>query len=141
MVKNLPKVLWLLILVSSSLAYAQDISNLKFIIETNSDNPPMQNRSPLFAQETDEIHMLTMGLIRMYQVFVSSQDKSVCNFTPSCSQFGLACVNKYGIIIGGLMTSDRLQRCNFLAASYYSSHPITGKFDDPIETNFLFGKK
>jgi putative membrane protein insertion efficiency factor len=35
-----------------------------------------------------------------------------CRFTPTCSQYGLEAIEKYGIIQGGLMTSWRILRCN-----------------------------
>ncbi|NIA29052.1 MAG: membrane protein insertion efficiency factor YidD [Actinobacteria bacterium] len=76
-----------------------------------------------------------MGCIRFYQLFISSQDIPVCNFTPSCSKFGMAAIKKYGVFYGGLMTFDRLQRCNGLGRKYYPIHPVTDKSYDPIERN------
>ena len=35
-----------------------------------------------------------------------------CRFTPTCSQYGVEAIDKYGIIKGGLKTSWRIIRCN-----------------------------
>ncbi len=35
-----------------------------------------------------------------------------CRFNPSCSQYGVEAIEKYGIIKGGLLTSWRILRCN-----------------------------
>lgn len=35
-----------------------------------------------------------------------------CRFTPSCSQYSLEAVEKYGIVKGVLMGSYRILRCN-----------------------------
>jgi uncharacterized protein len=59
------------------------------------------------------------GLFLFYKTFVSSQDQAVCTFTPSCSEFGILAVKKFGMIKGGLMTMDRLTRCNGLSPQNY----------------------
>jgi uncharacterized protein len=38
--------------------------------------------------------------------------RGYCRFTPSCSQYGVEAIEKYGVIKGGLMTSWRIIRCN-----------------------------
>lgn len=35
-----------------------------------------------------------------------------CRFTPSCSQYGLEAINRYGVIKGSLKASWRILRCN-----------------------------
>jgi hypothetical protein len=35
-----------------------------------------------------------------------------CRFTPSCSDYGIQALEKYGAIKGGLMTIWRILRCN-----------------------------
>ena len=75
--------------------------------------------------------------IRFYQMFISTQDKDVCNFSPSCSNFAIDSLNKYGTFYGILMTSDRLQRCHGMGRNFYTILPETGKCYDPVEHNFL----
>jgi hypothetical protein len=66
-----------------------------------------------------EIQMAFSGLFLIYKTFFSSQDMASCTFTPSCSEFGIISVKKYGPIKGGIMTMDRLSRCNGLSPHKY----------------------
>ena len=77
---------------------------------------------------------LFVGAIRFYQRFISTQDAPACNFTPSCSQFGVESFRNFDFLRAILLTSDRLQRCNGVSTSPYSLDPISGRFKDPIQT-------
>lgn len=35
-----------------------------------------------------------------------------CRFTPTCSQYGIDAIKKYGVIKGGVKTIWRILRCN-----------------------------
>lgn len=74
--------------------------------------------------------LVTTGLIRGYQVVISTQDLPSCNFTPSCSQFALRAINSTGAFRGTLLAADRLMRCNFSVRRHY--HFNGTKFDDPV---------
>ena len=56
-------------------------------------------------------------LISGYRAVLSSQQGDVCNFSPSCSEYGYNAINKYGVT-GLLMTFDRLERCHSHAWRY-----------------------
>jgi putative membrane protein insertion efficiency factor len=87
------------------------------------------------AGEVSELRMFAHGMIRLYQVFISSQHHNVCLFTPSCSHFGSESVQKFGFIKGVVLTSDRLERCNpFAAQGAYAFDDSLGKWRDPVET-------
>lgn len=62
------------------------------------------------------------GLMYVYQRFVSPQLPSECLYVPSCSGFSRELINDFGILGGVVLTSDRLMRCNRLAAM--DVHPI-----------------
>ena len=123
--------------VSLSFAYVSD--DLNFIAKNNPIKPETKKRITNFTiKEVSEAKLVCMGLIRLYQLFISSQDISVCNFTPSCSRFGMAAFRKHGLFYGGLMTADRLLRCNGLARRYYPVDPRTGlAIDYPTEVYYL----
>ena len=63
---------------------------------------------------------LVVAAIRLYQKTLSFDHgplkvfhpRGFCRFYPSCSQYGLEAINKYGVIKGGLMASWRILRCN-----------------------------
>jgi putative component of membrane protein insertase Oxa1/YidC/SpoIIIJ protein YidD len=116
--------------------------DLKFIVEKNQKKDIIDLVRFTF-RETSESKLIATSLIRLYQLYVSSQDVPSCNFTLSCSRFGMLAIRKYGLFYGILMTSDRLQRCNRIGGRrYYPIDPRTGKsIDYPIETYYLGPKK
>ena len=63
------------------------------------------------------------SLFLFYKTTFSSQDGTRCNFHPSCSEYGLLSVKKYGLFPGMLSTFDRLTRCNGLAPEKYEYDP------------------
>lgn len=67
----------------------------------------------------NEAEVLFSSLFLMYKSFFSSQDLTVCTFTPSCSEYGILAVKNSGLIKGGIMTMDRLTRCNGLSPGNY----------------------
>jgi putative membrane protein insertion efficiency factor len=52
------------------------------------------------------------GSIRIYQLTLSPALPTMCKFRPTCSQYGLEAIRKYGTIKGGLLTTWRILRCN-----------------------------
>ena len=62
------------------------------------------------------------GAIRVYQATLGPALPSQCKFTPTCSHYGLGCIQKYGTLRGGLLTSWRLLRCS----------PFTHGGHDPV---------
>ncbi|MBK9510823.1 MAG: membrane protein insertion efficiency factor YidD [Cytophagaceae bacterium] len=80
----------------------------------------------------NKIEVVFSGLFLFYKTFFSSQDLTVCTFSPSCSEFGILAVKKFGVIKGGVMTMDRLTRCNGLSPSNYEIDKKTMLLkDDP----------
>ncbi len=73
----------------------------------------------LAKNNTNELQFIFSGLFLFYKFAISSQDSNKCSFHPSCSEYGLLAVKKYGTIFGMLATLDRLQRCNGLSPELY----------------------
>ena len=63
---------------------------------------------------------IAIKIIKFYQKTISFDHgplkkiypQGFCRFNPSCSQYGLEAIEKYGIIKGGFKTSWRVIRCN-----------------------------
>jgi putative membrane protein insertion efficiency factor len=63
---------------------------------------------------------LVVRLIKFYQRTLSfdhgplksAYPHGFCRFNPTCSQYGVEAIEKYGLIKGGIMTSWRILRCN-----------------------------
>jgi len=58
------------------------------------------------------IKKLILKSIQFYQKFISPQLGRHCRFFPSCSEYSLRAIRKYGVIKGGLLSFWRLLRCN-----------------------------
>ncbi len=55
---------------------------------------------------------LLLKLIRFYQKSISPLFPPRCRFTPTCSQYALEAIEKYGAWKGGCLAFKRLLRCN-----------------------------
>jgi putative membrane protein insertion efficiency factor len=61
-------------------------------------------------------------LIKIYQVLISPLFPPSCRFIPTCSQYSLEALKKYGILKGGWLSIKRILRC----------HPWGGNGYDPV---------
>ncbi|HEY5461926.1 MAG TPA: membrane protein insertion efficiency factor YidD [Hanamia sp.] len=53
-----------------------------------------------------------IGLIKIYQLIISPLMGPSCRYTPTCSQYGIEAIKKYGLLKGGWLTIKRILRCN-----------------------------
>lgn len=51
-------------------------------------------------------------LIKLYQYLLSPLLGAQCRYTPTCSQYGMEAIKKYGAFKGGWLTLKRIARCN-----------------------------
>tara|TARA_Y100000996_G_scaffold279235_1_gene220206 strand:- start:140 stop:352 length:213 start_codon:yes stop_codon:yes gene_type:complete len=65
---------------------------------------------------------LVIKIIRVYQKGISPYLPSVCRYEPTCSEYSIEAIKKFGAFKGILLTVKRLLRCN----------PLGGKGYDPI---------
>ncbi len=54
---------------------------------------------------------LFLALIRFYQRNISPLRPPCCRFIPTCSQYALEAVEKYGALKGGWLALRRVLRC------------------------------
>ena len=70
-----------------------------------------------------EVKNLLLAAIRFYRRNISPARPSCCRFIPTCSQYALEAVEKYGALRGGWLALKRFLRC----------HPFyKGDFYDPV---------
>lgn len=63
-------------------------------------------------------------LIRLYQKYLSPRLPRRCRFSPTCSQYALEAITKYGAVKGGWLALKRLLRCNpFYKGDYFDPVP------------------
>jgi len=61
--------------------------------------------------------------IKQYQKYISPMKSTKCPYIPSCSQYGLEAIEKYGAFKGGFMTLWRIIRCNPFSKGGYDPVP------------------
>lgn len=55
---------------------------------------------------------LVVGLIRVYQRYVSPFTPPSCRYVPTCSQYAVESVSKYGVFKGLWLATKRISRCH-----------------------------
>lgn len=65
---------------------------------------------------------LLIGVVRLYQIFLSPVFGRQCRFLPTCSQYFILAVKKYGAVRGSFRGALRICRC-------HPFHP--GGYDPP----------
>ncbi len=67
---------------------------------------------------------LLLQFIRFYQRSISPLRPSCCRFTPTCSQYALEAITKYGAAKGGFLALRRILKCHpFFRGDYYDPVP------------------
>lgn len=54
----------------------------------------------------------SITLIKLYQRFISPFTGNNCRFYPSCSEYSIQALQKYGFIRGSFKTSTRVLKCH-----------------------------
>lgn len=62
-------------------------------------------------------------LIRFYQKYISPLKSTRCPYIPTCSQYGLEAIEKYGAVKGCLLAGWRILRCNPFSKGGYDPVP------------------
>ena len=70
-----------------------------------------------------EVHFLRIASIRFYQKYISPYKGYHCPYIPTCSQYGLEAIEKYGALKGGLLALWRILRCNPFSSGGYDPVP------------------
>ncbi|MFK8051628.1 MAG: membrane protein insertion efficiency factor YidD [Woeseiaceae bacterium] len=65
---------------------------------------------------------IALRLVRGYQLLLSPLLGANCRFEPTCSQYGLTAIDRFGALRGGWLTIRRIGRC----------HPWGGHGFDPV---------
>jgi len=58
-------------------------------------------------------------LIKFYRKNISPNRAPCCRFTPTCSQYALEAIDKYGAFKGTMMAVYRIIRCNPICKGGY----------------------
>ncbi len=55
---------------------------------------------------------IVIMMIKGYRLFISPLKPPTCRFVPTCSEYALQAIEKYGIFRGGMMAVRRILRCH-----------------------------
>lgn len=64
-----------------------------------------------------------LWLIRFYKTAISPNTPSHCKFVPTCSQYGLEAIERFGAFKGTALTVWRILRCNPFSKGGYDPVP------------------
>ena len=62
---------------------------------------------------------VTLQLLRAYKWAISPMLPAACRYVPTCSEYAMEAVERYGALRGGWMAFNRVLRCHPLARSGY----------------------
>ena len=58
------------------------------------------------------LHKIVIWSIRVYQRYAPEHIRAACVFEPSCSEYMILAIEKYGVIRGSIKGVKRLRRCH-----------------------------
>ena len=69
------------------------------------------------------LRRMLIFLVMLYQAKASEEIRLRCTFTPSCSEYMILSLKKYGVIIGLIKGTKRLSRCRNSFGYGYEDYP------------------
>ena len=67
--------------------------------------------------------LVALFLIKLYRAIVSPALPPSCRYLPTCSQYAMDAIMKYGFIKGSCLAARRLLRCHPFHAGGYDPVP------------------
>jgi putative membrane protein insertion efficiency factor len=62
---------------------------------------------------------VTLHLLRGYKAIVSPLFPPACRYVPTCSEYAMEAVERFGVLRGGFLAAGRLLRCHpFVKGGY-----------------------
>ncbi|UWP61162.1 membrane protein insertion efficiency factor YidD [Ruminococcus gauvreauii] len=67
--------------------------------------------------------IILIRMIKFYQKYLSPLKRTCCPYTPTCSNYGLEAIQKYGAFKGSILAIWRILRCNPFSKGGYDPVP------------------
>jgi putative membrane protein insertion efficiency factor len=83
------------------------------------------------------VRQIALQLLKGYKWAISPMFPPACRYTPTCSEYAMEAIDRYGVLRGGLKAAGRILRCHPLAKGGYD--PVVKKTsadNEPLRTNF-----
>ena len=77
------------------------------------------------------IRTIAVAPVRFYQRVISPGIPARCRYHPSCSEYAVQAIRRYGVLRGVVLAAWRLLRCN----------PWSDGGVDPVESQKLFAAR
>ena len=74
---------------------------------------------------------LFIKIIKSYQKYISPAIPARCRYIPTCSEYAITAINRFGAFRGGLIAMYRIIRCSPLGSYGY----------DPVPDHFTFKRQ
>ena len=66
---------------------------------------------------------LLLACLRFYKRYISPLNPPACRFIPTCSEYAMTAIERFGAVVGSIMAFKRLVRCNPLCKGGYDPVP------------------
>lgn len=77
----------------------------------------------MMEKSDNNMKKLLILLIQIYRKYISPMKSTKCPYFPTCSEYGLEAVQKYGAFKGSLLALWRIIRCNPFSKGGYDPVP------------------
>ena len=64
-----------------------------------------------------------LEILKLYKTFLSPFLPPACRFTPTCSEYAMEAVERYGVVHGGWLATKRLFSCHPWSRGGYDPVP------------------
>jgi putative membrane protein insertion efficiency factor len=55
---------------------------------------------------------ILIGFVKLYRYLISPLTPPCCRFVPSCSQYAIDAIGKYGALKGSFLAAKRILKCH-----------------------------
>lgn len=77
---------------------------------------------------TKLLKKIIIALIRFYQLALSPLKQPTCRFSPTCSQYSIEAIERFGVIKGTCLSVRRILKCHPFHEGGYDPVPEKWKF-------------
>lgn len=66
-----------------------------------------------------DVKKVLLFILRVYKKYISPILPNSCRFYPTCSEYAIEAISKYGVVKGSIKSMYRVLRCNPLCKGGY----------------------